>query len=80
MVIARGGAPVVIKPIRARTVVDPTGAGDAYRAGLLRGILRGESPAAWGPVASLCATYAVEQRGTQEHRHTPAEFAARLAS
>jgi adenosine kinase len=56
---------------------DPTGAGDAYRAGLVAGLLRGLDLAAAGRVASLAATYVIEQVGTIEHDYTPAEFARR---
>jgi adenosine kinase len=57
---------------------DPTGAGDAYRAGLVVGLLRGLELGAAGRVASLAATYAVEQVGTIEHNYTLAEFARRF--
>ena len=66
-----------IPPAPARKEVDPTGAGDAYRAGLVTGLLRGLPMAAAGRVASLAATYAVEQVGTIEHAYTPDEFGAR---
>jgi adenosine kinase len=56
---------------------DPTGAGDAYRAGLVAGLLRGLDLAAAGRVASLAATYVIEQVGTIEHDYTPAEFTHR---
>lgn len=57
--------------------VDPTGAGDAYRAGLVAGLLRGLDLEAAGRVASLAATYAVEQVGTIEHAYLPEEFTRR---
>jgi adenosine kinase len=56
---------------------DPTGAGDAYRSGLVAGLLRGLDLAAAGRVASLAATYVVEQIGTIEHRYTREEFSTR---
>ncbi|HEV2033677.1 MAG TPA: carbohydrate kinase family protein [Candidatus Dormibacteraeota bacterium] len=56
---------------------DPTGAGDAYRAGLVAGLLRGLDLEAAGRVASLAATYVVEQVGTVEHSYTPTEFSER---
>ncbi len=58
---------------------DPTGAGDAYRAGLVAGLLRGLELDAAGRVASLAATYAVEQVGTIEHGYSRAEFSRRYA-
>ncbi|MGD0834575.1 MAG: carbohydrate kinase family protein [Candidatus Dormibacteria bacterium] len=75
----RSGDRVIdIASVPPRRVVDPTGAGDAYIAGLLVGLRRGLDLEAAGHVASLAATYAVEQQGTQAHRFTAAEFSARL--
>ena len=68
----------VIPPAAARREVDPTGAGDAYRAGLVAGLMRGLAIAMAGRVASLAATYAIEQVGTAEHRYTHDEFAERF--
>jgi adenosine kinase len=61
----------------AEREVDPTGAGDAYRAGLVAGLLRGIDLEAAGRVAALGATYAVEHVGTIEHSYTREEFCAR---
>ena len=66
-----------IPPAPARRESDPTGAGDAYRAGLVSGLLRGLELNEAGRVASLAATYAVEQVGTVEHSYTIAEFSER---
>jgi len=68
----------VIPPAAARREVDPTGAGDAYRAGLVAGLMRDLDIAMAGRVASLAATYAIEQVGTAEHRYTHDEFAERF--
>ncbi|TMD17593.1 MAG: carbohydrate kinase family protein [Chloroflexi bacterium] len=56
---------------------DPTGAGDAYRAGLVAGLMRGLDLGEAGRIASLAATYAVEHVGTIEHAYTRAEFCVR---
>lgn len=67
-------------PVAAeREVVDPTGGGDAYRAGIIKGLLHGYSLEQMGRVAALAATYCIEQYGTQSHSYTPAEFATRYA-
>jgi adenosine kinase len=71
---------LAIPAVPARAVVDPTGCGDAYRAGLLHGLLRGLDWPAIGHIASLMGAIKIESRGTQNHRFTPAEFAARLAA
>jgi adenosine kinase len=62
----------------AQREADPVGAGDAYRAGLVYGLLNGGDVARAGRIASLAATYAVEQTGTMEHRYTRDEFAERF--
>jgi adenosine kinase len=66
-----------IPPAPARRESDPTGAGDAFRSGLVAGLLRGLELEDAGKVASLAATYAVEQVGTVEHSYTRAEFSQR---
>jgi len=61
-------------------VVDPTGCGDAYRAGLIHGLLHGRDWRTTGHIASLMGAMKIESRGTQNHRFTHAQFAARLAT
>ncbi|HEX7262605.1 MAG TPA: carbohydrate kinase family protein [Candidatus Dormibacteraeota bacterium] len=68
----------VIPAAGARVESDPTGAGDAYRAGLVAGLLRGLDMPTAGAVASLAATYAVEQVGTIEHVYSREEFSERF--
>jgi len=58
-------------------VVEPTGAGDAFRAGLMRGMELGLPWPVAGRMGALAATYVLEQIGTQNHYFTPAEFVAR---
>lgn len=64
--------------VRARAVVDPTGCGDAYRAGLIHGLLHGLDWQATGQIASLLGAIKIESLGTQNHRFTRAEFEDRL--
>jgi len=59
---------------------DPTGVGDAYRAGLLLGLTRDLPWPVAGRVGALSATYALESVGTQRHAFTPASFLARYAT
>ncbi len=66
-----------IPAIAPHQVVDPTGAGDAFRAGFIRGMELGLSWEICGRMAALAATYVLEQAGTQNHFYTPAEFVAR---
>jgi len=63
-----------------REVLDPTGAGDAYIAGFLTGLRRGDPLDVAGRIAALAGAYAVEQRGPQGHSFTRDEFAARYRS
>lgn len=67
-----------IPAAKPRKVIDPTGAGDAYRAGLVKGLLSGWSWEKTGRVASLSAVYAVEKYGTQEHAYSMQDFRARF--
>ncbi len=59
---------------KAREVVDPTGCGDAYRAGLIHGILHGLDWETTGRIASLMGALKIAVRGTQNHQFTRAEF------
>ena len=62
---------------KAREVSDPTGAGDAFRAALLRGITLGLDLRTAARMGSVGAVYAVEKYGTQEHRFTALEYEER---
>ncbi len=64
----------------AQSVDDPTGAGDAYRAGFFSAYVDGQDLKTCGQVGAVAATYAVENYGTQNHRFTLEEFKARLDS
>ena len=57
-----------------KRVEDPTGAGDAYRAGLLKGYFEDASIEEMGRLASVSAVYAVEHMGGQSHKYTMEEF------
>jgi adenosine kinase len=64
---------------RTSAVVDPTGCGDAYRAGLLHGLLHQLDWATTGRIAAVMGALKIESRGTQNHRATPADIGRRLA-
>jgi adenosine kinase len=78
-VIHTRGEEILIPVAPVREVVDPTGCGDAFRAGVIHGLLHGLDWRATGHIASLMGAIKVEARGTQNHRFTRAEFDARLA-
>lgn len=68
---------IEIPVVPPRCVSDPTGVGDAYRAGVIKGLVCGYSWETIGRLASLAATYVIETYGPQSHRYTPFEFVAR---
>jgi adenosine kinase len=71
------GESFAIPAVPPRTIADPTGAGDAFRAGLLRGIQLGLPWETVGRMGALAATYVLEHIGTQNHHFTTAEFVSR---
>ncbi|NKF22411.1 carbohydrate kinase family protein [Solimonas marina] len=75
--IHTGGQIIEVPCAKADSLTDPTGCGDAYRGGLLYGLLRGLDWETTGRVASLMGTYCVERPGTQNHRFTIDQFRAR---
>jgi len=78
--IVTAAVEINIPPAMPKTVKDPTGAGDAYRAGLIKGMVEGKEWKQCGLLGSVCASFAVECYGTQDYRFSPDEFAARLAA
>jgi len=71
---------VSIPAAKVHDVVDPTGAGDAFRAGLLKGIVIGRDIETAAKMGTVAAAYALEKYGTQEHRFTHEEFVERYRS
>ncbi len=71
------GTEYVIPSARPNAVVDPTGAGDAFRSGFVKGMMRGLPWDVVGRIASLSAVYAIEHTGTQQHHYTLQEFVDR---
>jgi adenosine kinase len=62
--------------IKAMNIVDPTGCGDAYRAGLLYGMARGWDWPTCGRLASTMGAIKIESRGGQNHKPSRAEIEA----
>ena len=62
--------------IKAMKIVDPTGCGDAYRAGLLYGMARGWDWPTCGRLASTMGAIKIESRGGQNHKPSRAEIEA----
>jgi adenosine kinase len=60
-------------------IVDPTGVGDAFRGGLMKGISLGVPYDTCARIGAVAATYALEHLGGQSHAYTWEEFTARYA-
>lgn len=68
------GDEIEIPTVNVDNAIDPTGCGDAYRAGLLLGLERGWDWQTSGRVGSLIGAIKVQQEGTQNHQCTVDEF------
>lgn len=69
-----------ITPAPPAKVSDPTGAGDAFRAGLIKGLVMGKSIVDAARMGSVSASFGVECQGTQCHRFTLDDFWRRFDS
>lgn len=74
-IIYADGKQLAIPTPKPVAVVDPTGCGDAYRAGLLYGIESGWDWETTGRLASLMGALKIASRGGQNHRHSRTEIA-----
>jgi len=77
-VIMTGGREIAIPAADAEAVVDPTGCGDAYRAGLIHGLMQGLDWETTGRIASLLGAIKIAHAGTQNHGFTADEFSDRF--
>lgn len=76
----RDGESIAVPAAPARCHADPTGIGDAFRAGFLSGMAWGVSPVRCAQLGSLLASHALETVGTQEYQVKPAQFLERFAA
>jgi len=67
---AEGVKETRVPAVKVDKALDPTGAGDAFRAGLLKGLCLGQTLAEAAALGAICAAWCVEKKGTQEHRFT----------
>ena len=65
-------------PVVPADAVDPTGAGDAFRGGLIKGLAHGAGIKRAVQMGAVCGYYAVQVNGTQTYRYTQAEYDAKL--
>ena len=77
-VLHAGGQLIAIPSVKPDEVVDPTGCGDAFRAGLLYGIAAGLDWPLTGRLASLLGAVKIAKRGGQNHHFTRDEIAQRF--
>jgi len=86
LVITKGESGCSVIDISGRTdvpavaphrIVDPTGVGDAFRAGFMKGMGQGAAYQVCAQLGAVAATYALEHLGGQSHAYTWAEFVAR---
>ena len=78
--IYRDGEVIEVGAFAPREIADPTGAGDAYRAGFILGLSKGLPLKLCAQIGALSATYALEVVGTQNHTFALVEFVARFRS
>jgi adenosine kinase len=76
--IYAGNQRIVVPSVAPESLTDPTGCGDAYRAGLLFGIAKGWDCEKTGRRASLMGSIKIAHRGGQNHRATRSEIAERF--
>jgi adenosine kinase len=67
-----------VPAVSPHRIVDPTGVGDAFRGGFMKGMAVGEPLAVCAELGSVAAAYALEHLGGQSHSYTLREFQARL--
>ncbi len=68
---------IEVPAVPPASVVDPTGVGDAFRGGFMKGLAVGADFETCGRMGSVAATYALEHMGGSSHSYTVAEFRAR---
>lgn len=71
------GTDVTVPALPVDRILDPTGAGDAQRAGFLKGLVSGLSVPEAAKIGSIAASFAIEHLGTQEHRYSADDFRQR---
>ena len=67
-----------IPAVTTENVVDPTGAGDAFRGGLIKGLVQGLPVERACMMGTVCSHYVIQKYGTQEYNFTPQEYAHTL--
>lgn len=79
-VVYRGDERYTIPPVAPKQIKNPTGVGDAFRGGFVRGYRLGLDWQTCGQMGALAASYCLEMGGTQSHRFTRKEYVERYRS
>ena len=74
-----GGQQADVAAVPPLRIVDPTGVGDAFRGGFLKGMARGADPVVSARLGAVAAAYALEHLGGQSHSYTWEEFMERFS-
>lgn len=77
--VTHEGGRIDVPAVTPHKIVDPTGVGDAFRGGFMKGVAVGHDYEVCARTGSVAATYALEHLGGQSHSYTMEEFAARYA-
>jgi adenosine kinase len=77
--VIRSDRRVDVPAVTPHRIADPTGVGDAYRGGFLKGLAHGANDQVCAQIGSVAATYALEHLGGQSHSYSWKEFTARYA-
>ncbi len=75
--INSGDQTIVVKTARPDKIIDPTGAGDAWRSGFFAGLHRNFDLQTCGQMGAITSSFAIEEYGTQEHAFTKSQFTKR---
>jgi adenosine kinase len=78
--IHRRDGVIEVPAVTPREIADPTGVGDAFRGGFMKGLAAGANYQVCGQLGSVAATYALEHMGGSSHHYTWEQFTARYAA
>ena len=78
-IVREGGRELAVPAVPPTRIVDPTGVGDAFRGGLMKGIAAGADLEVSARIGAVAATYALEHLGGQSHAYSQQEFGERYA-
>ena len=78
LALRQDAPPVTVPAIPTANVVDPTGAGDAFRGGLVKGLIQGLPLERCVMMGTVCSHFVIQIQGTQKYHYTPEQYRATL--